>query len=64
MGTSQEQDMSTGTGETTPPIPSAGTDHGNPYDLGAAKSPRDAGMMGHADGGARFEGSTPDSTTY
>lgn len=44
----------------TPPIPSGDPGFGNPYDLGAAKSPKsaDAGM-GAADGGTRFEGNRP-----
>ena len=44
----------------TPPIPSEGQTYGNPYDLGAAKSPKsaDAGTGG-ADGGTRFEGNLP-----
>lgn len=47
----------------TPPIPSGDQTSSNPYDLGAAKSPKspDAGMGG-ADGGMKLEGNLPSDT--
>lgn len=44
----------------TPPIPNA-DGFANPYDLGAAKSPKDGGMMAPHDGGSHFESVPPDA---
>jgi len=49
---------------SAPSTPSGENEFENPYDLGAAKSPRDGGMMGGADGGTRFESSPLDTGSY